>query len=96
MNECSNCGTALADCDRVLRERGRGCCAGCFLGDTHGLVAPSDDRPLSERVTALESWAEDVTAALELLQGEVAHFAEFRAALDRMSKLIAQNKGGSS
>ena len=34
--ECSECGTAVAECERLLTERQRYCCAVCcILKDTH-------------------------------------------------------------
>jgi hypothetical protein len=71
MSDCTNCGTTLAECNVMIRSHGHGCCASCFLNDTHLLLGPSTEIPIRQRIEALEDFAQDVTEALERVQAEI-------------------------
>lgn len=37
-HDCTDCGKSNGDCLALCAVRGRGCCAACYMRDTHGAL----------------------------------------------------------
>jgi hypothetical protein len=87
---CTECGATMVACDATIRESGDGCCEGCFLRDTHGLLDKFkvvDVADLSQEVSNLDR----LMAQMVLARHEHANaIRQLRAQNDQMAEAIAR------
>jgi hypothetical protein len=88
-HDCTQCGASIPKCNEHITKHGAGCCSGCFLEDTHGLLRSLSSAPaeLGERLTEVEVQTARMTS---LLASFVISRTEHARAIRR---LLAQSDG---